>query len=488
MSHPVAPLEPTNPVSPRTLFVVGDDAQSIYAFRGSKIELILGFTRQFQHASEIVLNQNYRSTQPILDLAEQVISHNPGQKKKELFTENTEKKEVHFYHARNQIDEAEYIVRTLEKLYLDPPAPSSTTYFSSVESVFDAVSEQSASPTPVRLVRDDDPVSSMFDMYLDSSVSLAPAPSTHYSPSPHRYDWAITKKRDWSSAEQLNNTAILYRTHAQSRALEETFLKQGLPYRLVSGTKFLDRREIKDILSILKFVANGDDRISLTRFLPLLLDGIGPKTLQRILAHLDDSTSPLAQKTLGAFLALLQKVDHIFAQNTSLIALSKALVESIGYLEHLKKEYPQKDDYASRLENIGELYSLMLRFDENSDPLEQKLNRFLNDISLMTNQDDTAEATGPKIQLMSLHQSKGLEFETVFLVGVEDNLLPHSNSFMEPDGIEEEVRLAYVGITRAKRNLYLIAAESRANFGQILANPISRIFRPFLNDYTKRVF
>ena len=474
-------LDETNPVSSRTLFVVGDDAQSIYAFRGSKIELILGFGKEFVGAREIVLNQNYRSNQPILDLAERVISHNPGQKKKELFTENPEKIDVHFFAARNQTDEAEYIVRTLEKLYLPDTTPKIDVE-TGVKTYFEIETEKLDEP---KLVAEDDPVSNMFDMYLDHSLEMT-IPSASYKTAYRSFDWATPKKRDWSKVEKLNDSAILYRTHSQSRALEETFLKRGLPYRLVSGTKFLDRKEIKDVLAILKFVANGDDRISLTRFLPQLLDGVGPKSLERMIAYLDDQSYPLQPKLLEKLMSLLQKIESTYSRHTKLIDMSKELLENVGYLGYLREEYPQKEEFLSRSENIGELYSLMLRFDETEDTIEQKLQLFLNDISLMTNQDDAQEESGPKIQLMSLHQSKGLEFETVFLVGVEDNLLPHANSFIEPDGIEEEVRLAYVGVTRAKQNLYLIAAESRINFGQVQANPISRIFRPFLNQFTKR--
>ena len=158
------------------------------------------------------------------------------------------------------------------------------------------------------------------------------------------------------------------------------------------------------------------------------------------------------------------------------------------YLE-IKSQYPDKEEREARIENIGELYSLMFQFDKNTElDLSERLNEFLAHISLMTGMDigDDEIDNTPKISLMSLHQSKGLEFETVFLVGVEDGLLPHQNSLYEPGGMEEEVRLAYVGVTRAEKHLHLISADSRVTFGQVQANPVSRIFRPFLNTHTER--
>ena len=157
------------------------------------------------------------------------------------------------------------------------------------------------------------------------------------------------------------------------------------------------------------------------------------------------------------------------------------------YVNYLKKTYPAKEEFQSRMENIGEIYSLIRPFDQDTESsLPAKLNKFLEQITLMTNQDDDATGDSPKISLMSLHQSKGLEFDTVFLVGVEDGLLPHQNSLYDSGDIQEEVRLAYVGVTRAKRYLHLIAADSRVQFGQVKTNPVSRIFRPFLDTYCVR--
>jgi superfamily I DNA/RNA helicase len=506
-----------NPETSRSLFVVGDDAQSIYAFRGSKVEIILNFEQVYPGCKEIILNQNYRSTQAILDLAEKVLTHNPHQKKKELFTDNPENIQVSYYLARNERDEAEYIVRQLHEQYVlnNYASQDATTLIQSnfdqdrLASSFDpnlANPNSSIDASELTLEVDDffdhpqmfqkdqpttsfgkssageDPISTMFDVYLDNSEFSGTSSFMNYHPS----SWNVPEY-NWANLQKLNDCAVLYRTHSQSRSLEETFLRYRLPYRLVSGVRFLDRKEIKDVIAILKFMVNGADSVSLSRFLPLVMDGVGPKTLEKILAYLDDSNYPLAPKYQEQILDLLQKMHTLWGTHDSLIDLTKELLVVSGYARYLKNEYPNKEEFNARLENIGELYSLMLPFDgDKTEPLQVRLQNFLGQIMLMSTLDQTETDDTPKINLMSLHQSKGLEFETVFLVGVEDGLLPHQNSFLEPGGMEEEVRLAYVGVTRAKKFLHLISADSRVQFGQIKANPVSRIFRPFLDSHAVR--
>jgi DNA helicase II / ATP-dependent DNA helicase PcrA len=470
----------------RSLFVVGDDAQSIYAFRGSKIEIILNFEDEYPNTKEIVLNQNYRSTQPILDLAEKILTHNPRQKKKELFTENPETLKVNYYMANNERDEGEYIIRQLYEQYVLPKNASSSDVLENEDVSFqpdaNASVDDAVSFSPATKLSNNDPISRMFDVYLEDAT-FAPSYSLQsYTPE----SWRVPEYK-WPELEDLNKCVVLYRTHAQSRSLEETFLKYHLPYRLVSGVKFLDRKEIKDILSILKFLANGDDKISLSRFLPLIIEGVGPKTLEKILAYLEDFNYPLTPKFQDILFDILQKIQSCWTASTSLIDLTKQLLVVTGYGRYLKGQYPVKEEYEARIENIGELYSLMFVFDEdNTVSMQERLTNFLAQIALMGAVDNDTDENSPKISLMSLHQSKGLEYETVFLVGVEDGLLPHINSFNEAGGMEEEVRLAYVGVTRAKKYLHLISSESRIQFGQIKANPVSRIFRPFLDTHTTR--
>ncbi len=477
--HQLLQLDPT-----RSVFVVGDDAQSIYGFRGSKIEIILNFGDEYPGTHEVVLNQNYRSVQQILDLAENVISHNPHQKKKELFTVNEQAVDVHYYVARNERDEAEFILRKLRELYGETKATTKDNHNESEapkeELVFEADDDFSNKDTGY--TKSNDPISSMFDVYLDETASFGSAFGASYTPE----SWQVPQT-DWRTIQKLNDVVILYRTHSQSRAVEETFLKHQVPYKLVSGTRFLDRKEIKDVLAILKFLSNGSDRVSAGRFMPLILDGVGAKTIEKMMAYLVDYQYPLSPKHSQQLLGLIEKMHSCMSQATSLIDLTKELLVVIGYMRYLKNEYPIKEEFEARTENIGEIYSLMFPFDEDKTlSIGERLNTFLNSIMLMTTAEMDEQDETPKISLMSLHQSKGLEYETAFIIGIEDGLLPHQNSFMEMGGMEEEVRLAYVGVTRAKKHLYLTSAESRIQFGQIKANPISRIFRPFLDIHIKR--
>jgi DNA helicase-2/ATP-dependent DNA helicase PcrA len=464
----------------RSLFVVGDDAQSIYGFRGSKVEIILNFDKEYPKSKEVVLNQNYRSTQAILDLAEKVLSHNPHQKKKQLFTENPELVKVRYYLADNERDEAEYIIRQLYNHYVtDEKSKTETKITVDKNLEIEFIPDNQAEKT---VKKSSDPISSMFDVYLETE-EFAPTSFSSYNPN----SWQVPSY-NWETVNKLNDCVILYRTHAQSRSLEETFLKYHLPYRLVSGTRFLDRKEIRDVIAILKFMANGEDKFSLARFLPLVMDGVGPKTMEKIFSYLEDYEYPLAPKYQGNLLELFSALQFSWQEHDNLIDLTKSALSSSGYLKYLQKAYPIKEERDARMENIGEIYSLMFPFDEDKTvDLSTRLRSFLEQISLMSKLDDNEEENSPKINLMSLHQSKGLEFETVFLVGVEDGLLPHQNALFNPQELEEEVRLAYVGVTRAKKFLHLISTDSRVQYGQIKANPVSRIFRPFLDSHCQRV-
>ena len=329
-----------------------------------------------------------------------------------------------------------------------------------------------------------DPISSMFDIYMDSSNSSLPSFGSYDSKS-----WN-SPTIDWQNFDYLDNCVVLYRTHSQSRAIEEAFLKHKVPYRLVSGIRFLDRKEIKDVLSLLRFLANGDDKMALSRFLPIVMDGVGGKTLEKILLFLEDPEYPLAAKNQAVVMNFLQNLQETWLKHTTLTGLTKELIRTTGYENYLREEYPDKTEREQKMENIAELYSVMLSFDEEKDlDLVGKLAAFLSQVLLMSQAETEQNEMGKsaKVNLMTLHQCKGLEFETVFLVGCEDGLLPHQNSFLDEKGIDEEVRLAYVGVTRAKQNLHLTAAQTRIQFGQIKANPVSRIFRPFLEKYCHKV-
>ena len=486
-----------NPNLKRSLFVVGDDAQSIYGFRGSKIELILSFHKFYPKVKEIVLNQNYRSTQPILDLAEQVLSHNQDQKKKNLFTNNPQSNLfVHYFLARNERDEAEFIVKKLSELANGANFENSNPNPEEKAAIpaQDMVEFVPDKPT----ISKSNSISSMFDVYLDTNdldlnniigKRLWSEVDNYSGNSYSSNSWQVPLV-NWDKVDKLNQVAILYRTHSQSRAIEETFLKHKIPYKLVSGIRFLDRKEVRDVLSMLKYISNPGDLLSLSRFLPLILTGVGPKTLDKIYAWLEDKNYPLPPKFQDQVTDVLAKFQAAKLHHANLIDFTKEVITTTGYLEYLKQEYPNKEEFNTRSENIAELYSLMLPFQEQTElDLSAKLNEFLTQILLMSAMEakEKDNDNQPKVSLMTLHQSKGLEFDMVFLIGCEDGLLPHQNSLLEPGGLDEEVRLAYVGVTRAKKDLYLTAADSRVQFGQIKANPISRIFRPFLDTHAKRV-
>jgi DNA helicase II / ATP-dependent DNA helicase PcrA len=466
------------PNEARSFFVVGDDAQSIYRFRGSKVEIILNFEHEYPGSKEIVLNQNYRSTQKILDLAEKVLTLNPNQKQKNLFADNPYSTDVNYYTARNEKDEVEFIIRQLYQLYVKQESfDNEISYGSTVNASSGPVIDYEPDEVEVKKA---DSISSMFDIYMND---IPKSSQMNYNPS----SWQVPEL-DWSDVTDLNNVVVLYRTNGQSRSIEETFLKYNVPYRLVSGVRFLDRREIKDMMAILRFLSNSADKVSLSRFLPLVMDGVGPKTLEKIFAYLDDFDYPLPAKVAQELASLMTKMQNSWNNSDSLIGLTKELLVTTGYARYLKKLYPIKEERLQRMENIGELYSLMFTFDEDTEAsVAERLQRFLEHITLMSNQENAEESDTPKVNLMTLHQSKGLEYETVFMVGVEDGILPHQNSLNESDGLEEEVRLAYVGVTRAKRHLYLVSADSRIQYGQVKSYPVSRIFRPFMDNTVKRV-
>ncbi len=486
------PLERLKNDNTASLFVVGDDAQSIYSFRGSKIELILNFHQIYPNCKEIILNQNYRSTQAILDLAEKIISQNPNQKKKDLFTDNQSDVKVSYYLARDEKDEAEYILKKIWQIYTSNIQEKSINHsINSKNNNFEEIvflEKEEEDYTNFKL-QTEDPIGKMFEVYLELDENTALNDFDRYNTN----NWKLPSY-DWQKVgENLNNCVVLYRTHAQSRSLEEVFLKYQLPYKLVSGTRFLDRKEVKDVISILKYAFNWQDTVSLSRFLPLITTGTGPKTLQKIIDFIETGESTAKNKILENFIDIRDLILNSKNNHSKIIDFTEELLNITGYLNYLKRVYPNKEEYLSRLENIGEIYSLMLPFENldqesknNNSILDFKLQMFLENIVLMSNQDEDSSDKKPKVSLMSLHQSKGLEFENVFLVGVEDGLLPHQNSLFSDNGIDEEVRLAYVGVTRAKKYLHLISADSRVYYGQIKTNPISRIFRPFLDKYTVR--
>ena len=388
----------------RNLCCVGDDDQSIYAFRGATIKNILNFEKDYPEATVIKLEQNYRSTQKILDASHFVISKNKNRKEKKLWTDNDEGENILVYKALDEINEGNWIV---EKI-------------------------------------------------LESN----------------------------KNGISLDDIAILYRTNAQSRALEESFINSGVPYKIIGGTQFYDRKEVKDVIAYLRLLYNPKDNTSLERVINVPKRGIGNKTIETLteksreegmsimeflLSHQEDLSSAILVNFTKVITDVASKVNE-----KNLVQLIEYLLDKTGYIAMLKDGSLEGD---SRIENIKELISVATRFE--SDDTSEALENFLNEVSLLegVSRKSNDEAT-ECVTLMTIHAAKGLEFEYIFIVGMEENLFPHSNSLMDQSELEEERRLAYVAITRAKRNLFMTHTARRKYFGRIQVNPLSR----FVND------
>lgn len=378
----------------RNLCCVGDDDQSIYAFRGATIKNILNFEKDYPDAKIIKLEQNYRSTKKILEASHQVISKNRSRKEKKLWTENADGDNITIYTAKNEVDEGQWVTHTINSLN-----------------------------------------------------------------------------------ENLSNIAILYRTNAQSRTMEEAFLAAGIPYRIIGGVRFYERREIKDVLSYIKLIFNPKDNKNLERIINVPKRGIGLKTFAEIESLAKLNGKSIAEYLMENYETLNSKLRDFGFLLINLSEKSKTLniVEFINYLlditGYIKSLRDGTLENESRIENIKELISVASKF-ENLDPLES-MDLFLSEVSLLEGSVENVEALD-RVTLMTIHAAKGLEFKHVFVIGVEENLFPHSNSMLDERELEEERRLAYVAITRAKEKLYLTHAKQRVYFGVTQNNPLSR--------------
>ena len=398
----------------RNLCVVGDADQSIYGWRGADMQNILDFEKDYPDAAVILLEQNYRSTKNILSAANQVIENNSNRKPKNLWTENKEGNKITYYRADNERDETRFIV--------------------------DRMQEE---------IRNN-----------------------------HR---------------NYGDFAILYRTNAQSRVMEETLLKANIPYKMVGGHKFYDRKEIKDILAYLNVLANPQDSISFERIVNSPKRGIGPGSIEKLRSFASLHEWPLleaaqnvdlaniggkAGQQLGAFGEMIQEVTQMIPYLT-VTELTKEVLDRSGYLEDLKIQNTLEAQ--ARIENLEEFLTVTQEFDkqfeqqneEDADAPEEKLTVFLNDLALVSDIDNLEEDAS-QVTLMTLHAAKGLEFPVVFLIGLEEGVFPLSRALMEESKLEEERRLAYVGITRAEEALYLTNAFSRTLYGRTQYNRPSR--------------
>lgn len=388
----------------KNLCVVGDDDQSIYAFRGADIRNILEFEHDYPQAKVIRLEHNYRSTQNILEAANNIIKNNQKRKGKELYTHNNKGDKIRLFQAENERVEARFIAEVILK-----------------------------------------------DIENHS-----------------RYYQDFT---------------ILYRTHAQSRIIEEEFVGRHIPYRIVSGLRFYDRKEIKDLMAYLRLIANPQDNYSFRRIVNVPRRGIGSTTLAKVetfaqsrqcslfeaLSLLDqiESISGKYQKSLEGFYALILEFQQKMAQKNTITSIVESILQDSNYLQYINTGSPIEAE--TRIENINEFISLTSQFDQEEGA---DLQQFLEKLALMSDADNY-DRNADMVSLMTIHAAKGLEFPVVFLVGMEDGVFPSARSLWEPGQIEEERRLAYVGLTRAREQLYLTCAKQRTLLGNTTENQIS---------------
>ena len=402
----------------KNICVVGDADQSIYGWRGADMQNILDFEKDYPEAKLVLLEENYRSTKTILQAANEVIRNNRNRRPKNLWTQNEDGEEIVYYRANDEQDEALFVARTIDQL-----------------------------------------------------------------------------SREGYSHKDF---AVLYRTNAQSRTVEEALLKANIPYTMVGGTKFYSRKEIRDVISYLNLIANPSDNISYERVVNEPKRGVGPGTVEKIrdfassqeISLLDASAnimlSPVKGKAAQAvyefanlILDLRERLDDY-----SVTELVELVLKKTGYLAALAAQATLESQ--ARIENIEEFLSVTKNFDENPDnPADEtgldKLSRFLNDLALIADTDD-GDMESSEVTLMTLHAAKGLEFPVVFLVGMEENVFPLSRASEDEDELEEERRLAYVGITRAEKILYLTNANSRLLYGRTNYNQPTRFLREISSD------
>lgn len=399
----------------KNICVVGDADQSIYGWRGADMQNILDFEKDYPQAKVVLLEENYRSTKKILQAANNVINHNKNRRPKKLWTQNDEGEQIVYHRANNEQEEAVFVASTIDNI----------------------VREQ---------------------------------------------------------GKNFKDFAVLYRTNAQSRTIEEALLKSNIPYTMVGGTKFYSRKEIRDVIAYLNILANTSDNISFERIINEPKRGVGPGTLEKIrsfayeqnMSLLDSSSnvmiSPLKGKAAQAvwdlanlILTLRSKLDSL-----TVTEITENLLDKTGYLEALQVQNTLESQ--ARIENIEEFLSVTKNFDDNPEITVEgetgldRLSRFLNDLALIADTDDIATETA-EVTLMTLHAAKGLEFPVVFLIGMEEGVFPLSRAIEDADELEEERRLAYVGITRAEQILFLTNANTRTLFGKTSYNRPTRFIR-----------
>ena len=409
---------------PAELCVVGDADQSIYGFRGATIRNILQFELDYPNATTVLLEQNYRSTQNILSAANAVITKNVSRKEKNLWTDSGSGALLTGYVAENEHDEARFIADEIRQL-----------------------------------------------------------------------------QRDEKS--QPGDTAIFYRTNAQSRVFEEVFMRSALPYKVVGGLRFYERREVKDLLAYLRVLANVDDEISLRRVINVPKRGIGDTSLDYVDLFVQEQgisfwqgllrcsevsgLATRAAQSIQDFTSMMSALHVLVEAKTRPSVIVEAALEQSGLLKELADSTDPQDEV--RVENLKELVAVSMEYEERDfeelvEDEEISLAGFLEKVSLVADADEIPEGEdhGGVVTMMTLHTAKGLEFPTVFLTGMEDGIFPHSRTLGEKDEVEEERRLAYVGLTRARKYLYISRAQYRSTWGAPNYNPPSRFLDEIPED------
>jgi DNA helicase-2/ATP-dependent DNA helicase PcrA len=402
----------------KNLCVVGDDAQSIYAFRGADITNILNFEQDYPDATTIRLERNYRSTQNIIRLADSIIDENDGQIEKSLWTDNAEGEYVALMEALSEKDEAQKIERRIRDLHL-------------------------------------------------------------------------------REGMEHSDFAVLYRTNAQSRAIEEALRTENVPYRVIGGTSFYERKEIKDVLAYLKLLVNPNDTAGLQRIINYPTRGIGDKTQERLQRYAHQNNLSLwqaverveeietlgtrAERAVGSFRDLMARyISKVGTGDTPADELARDLIQDAGLLSELRKEHTREN--LQRWENVQELISGLAEYVANEE--DATISTFLQEVALMTDQDE-ADDEGDKVTLMTLHAAKGTEYPVVFVAGLEEGLFPLEMATQEKSELEEERRLFYVGVTRAEQRLYLSWARSRYRYGEQQSNTRSRFLEEVDSDVVR---
>jgi DNA helicase-2/ATP-dependent DNA helicase PcrA len=395
------------------LCVVGDSDQSIYAFRGANIRNILQFEDDFPDATTVLLEQNYRSTQNILSAANAVIANNEGRKAKNLWSESGSGDVIKGYVAEDEHDEADYVINEIKRL-------------------------------------------------RDSNIS------------------------------NPGDTAIFYRTNAQSRVFEESFLRTGIPYKVVGGVRFYERKEVKDFLAYLRVLVNPSDEVSLRRIINTPKRGIGDRALDSVDLHARNEgisfwqalkqiseINNIPARSISAvtgFVDLISNLQTLVEAKVLPSVIAQAVVEQSGLLAEFEKTDDLQDE--GRVENLQELISVAVEYEEGEveEGEEISLQGFLEQVSLVADSDQIpdGEDHGGVVTLMTLHTAKGLEFPTVFLTGMEEGIFPHNRTLGDKEELEEERRLAYVGLTRAQHRLYLSRSQYRTSWGAPTYNSESR--------------